>query len=577
MRIFIPAFFFLLAVLSPSKINAQFPDPNITRALELLNERAEVCLEFERPPHIDMQTLSDRISVDALKGNTVRAYANHQEFQKFLELGLSYRVLEPETMKESSLKSSASWAGYPLWSEYLSMMQSFADDYPEICRLVKIGESVDGRDLLFVKISDAVQQTEPEPVVLYTSTMHGNETVGFVLLLRFVDTLLRSYGNDPRLTSLVDSLEIWINPISNPDGAYRSGDAITSPVRYNANGKDLNRNFPDPKAGENPGGPYQPETLAMMAFMDTLRVCISANFHGGYEIVNYPWDTWYPGPPDNRPHPDKAWFEYISHEYADTAHYYSPAGYMDPQDPWADKGITNGAEWYPITGGRQDYVTYFLRGREVTIEISNPKTPDPSTLPLYWEYNYRSLLNYLEQAMFGVQGRVTDSITGEPLVAKVEIPEHDTDSSHICSDNRFGFYTRLLHEGTYDLRFSAPGYRTKTIPGVNVTNRKKTRLDVRLRPDTSGLNEASWPNIRVWPNPAVEFVNAKIVLQRSGQVHVSLISLTGEKVFFRQVEKCPSGESTLQLPMTDITPGAYILRVHTPDGIFTSKIFRVSE
>ena len=76
--------------------------------------------------------------------------------------------------------------------------------------------------------------------------MHGDETAGFILMLRLADYLLKNYNSDTRVKTLSDNLEIWINPLANPDGTYRDGNFIISPVRNNANGYDLNRNFPDP-------------------------------------------------------------------------------------------------------------------------------------------------------------------------------------------------------------------------------------------------------------------------------------------------------------------------------------------
>ncbi len=36
-----------------------------------------------------------------------------------------------------------------------------------------------------------------------------------------------------------------------------------------------------------------------------------------------------------------------------------------------DDGITNGAAWYVIDGGRQDYMNFFHQCREFTLEISD--------------------------------------------------------------------------------------------------------------------------------------------------------------------------------------------------------------
>ncbi len=60
----------------------------------------------------------------------------------------------------------------------------------------------------------------------------------------------------------------------------------------------------------------------MMALADAETFVLSANFHGGVEVVNYPWDTW------ERRHPDDDWFIDLSRDYADLAQADSPAGYM---------------------------------------------------------------------------------------------------------------------------------------------------------------------------------------------------------------------------------------------------------
>ncbi|MBA7590890.1 hypothetical protein ES708_33032 [subsurface metagenome] len=232
-----------------------------------------------------------------------------------------------------------------------------------------------------MKISDNVSEFENEPETFLTSTMHGNETGGYILMLRLIDYLLENYSSQTRVTSLIDSLQIWINPLANPDGTYAGGShTISGATRRNANSVDLNRNFPDPQDGPHPDGyEYQPETTSMMEFMTKHNFVISANFHSGAEVVNYPWDTW------TQRHADDSWFKFISREYADTVHQYS-SGYMT----FLDNGITNGADWYMINGGRQDYVTYFLQGREVTIELDNlPFITPVNDLDNLWNYNYR--------------------------------------------------------------------------------------------------------------------------------------------------------------------------------------------
>ncbi|MBE0640779.1 MAG: carboxypeptidase regulatory-like domain-containing protein, partial [Bacteroidales bacterium] len=305
-----------------------------------------------------------------------------------------------------------------------------------------------------------------------------DETVGYVLMLRLADYLLSNYASDPRIQRMVDSIDIWINPLANPDGTYRFGNqSVAGASRYNANWVDINRNFPDPEDGPHPDGfAWQPETQIFMNFASSHNFGISCNIHGGAEVCNYPWDTWYAW---QKLHPDDIWWQFVCNEYADTAQLYSPSGYLDD----FGTGVTHGATWYSIDGGRQDYMNYFHHCREFTLEISSTKLPSASLLPNYWNYNYRSLLNYMEQSLNGLHGLVTDSLTGQFIHAKVFITGHDADSSHVYSDSVCGDYYRYLPTGTYAITFSCPGYLTKTIPGISITQGQSRRLDVELKPE----------------------------------------------------------------------------------------------
>ena len=55
--------------------------------------------------------------------------------------------------------------------------------------------------------------------------------------------------------------------------------------------------------------------------------------------------------------------------------------------PAFEQGITNGAAWYPLTGGMQDYNYVWYGCMEVTLEISCCKFPPSHELRKYWEDN----------------------------------------------------------------------------------------------------------------------------------------------------------------------------------------------
>lgn len=445
-------------------------------------ELGEVCFSFDLENDDMMRKLTAIISIDNVVGKTVMAYANQEEFNQFLEFRIPYKIVphssdipvEITMLGKDNLKDITDWNFYPTYDAYISMMYQFAIDYPDLCNVFSIGNSVQGRQLVMAKISKNVNTREPEPQFLYTGTMHGDELAGYNFLLRMIDYLLTNYSVDPDVTYLLDNVEIWINPLSNPDGTYKGGNnTVNSSVRYNANNVDLNRNYPDPEDGPHPDGKaWQPETIAFMQLAEQNNFVMAGNTHGGEEVINYPWDTWANLTADNN------WWIFVCREYVDTVHIYSPANYMT----YLNNGITRGYSWYSISGGRQDYMNYFHNCREVTMELSKVKRLATSSLNTYWNYNYRSMINYIKQVTYGVAGTVTDLLSNEHVRAKITINGHDTDNSHVFSDSQNGFYQRLLDSGTYNITFSSPGYLPLTVEGVNVQRYQKTVLNVNLDP-----------------------------------------------------------------------------------------------
>lgn len=450
--------------------------------VKYFQDNPEVYFSFNVTERSEIDFLTTIISVDNVSGYKVFAYANENEFKEFLYLGYKFEVLThpgkiiiPEM--SDALESILDWNVYPTYDAYVNMMNQFAANYPAICQIVDAGNSVQGRKILFAKISSNVNVREAKPQFMYTSSMHGDEITGYVLMLRLIDSLLTSYGSDPRITNLIDNIEIWINPLANPDGTYRTGNhTVSGATRYNINNYDLNRNFPDPVGGVNSN--QQPETAVFRNLQEANNFSLVANFHGGVEVMNYPWDRWSNTGSGSRTHPDQSWYQFISRMYADTAQLYSPSGYMT----FMDNGITNGGAWYVITGGRQDYTNYYRWGREVTAEISNTKMPSALLLPNFWEYNKRSFLNYMQSVLYGVKGLVTDTV-GTPLRAKITIVGHDVDNSQVWSDQQTGFYLRMLSPGIYSFKFEAAEHYDTTISGISLASYfSVNQLNVQMKP-----------------------------------------------------------------------------------------------
>lgn len=440
--------------------------------------------KFEVKDREAIREITKIISIDNYKNGVVWAYATDSEFAEFLKLGYSYKELplyeaaSKTFSMATTVQEMSDWTKYPTYEVYEQMMNKYAQDYPAICQLLRIGTSKNGKTLYALKISDNVTVEEDEPNFLYTSTMHGDETTGYLLMLKYIDFLLSNYGKDKVITDYVNNIEIFINPLSNPDGTYAGGNnTVMGAVRNLSDGTDPNRDFPDPISGTK--NSYSPETQAMMSFASNYHFVLSANFHGGDEVVNYPWDTWH----ESHAHPDTAWYKKISLDYVKSIRKTSPS-YFSSVSP---SGVTVGSSWYFIEGGRQDYMNFYQNCREVTIELSSTKTIQPEQLEEYWQYNKDALLNYMAESLYGIRGIVCNS-AGKPLNATITVQGHDTDNSYVKTDPTNGNYHRLIQAGTYNLVFSSQGFDDITINNVSVSDKKTTIVDVVFGGTLSDVN-----------------------------------------------------------------------------------------
>ncbi len=313
------------------------------------------------------------------------------------------KILKRNGLKAAFQKINKSRVSYPSYGENVSKLKKLHKDHPEITKLFSIGKSVEGRDLWVMKISDNPNKDEFEPEFKYISSMHGDEIVGRELLILFMDDLLKMYKKkNKNVVDLVNNTEIFILPSMNPDGSE-------VPKRANANGVDLNRNFPDFTTADNINTPdgREPETQAIMKWQKKRHFSLSANFHGGAVVVNYPWDT------KAQRHPmDKFVVKFSK--------YYASFNQPMSENPEFPGGIVNGSDWYEVNGGMQDWSYHWHNDLQVTIELSNTKYPDYSTISKYYKDNRKSLFNFINVIHSGT-GFKLDSIKARGKVEIVQV------------------------------------------------------------------------------------------------------------------------------------------------------------
>jgi hypothetical protein len=346
-----------------------------------------------------------------------------------------FELLEGEL---SSAQDKAIFDSYPTPAEIEKVLKQFAAKYPKIMKLISLGKSIENRDLWMVKLSDNVNIDEIEPEVKYIANMHGNEIVGRELMVLLIKDLVEGYTNgNTRIRNLINNNEVYIMPTMNPDGSFAKR-------RGNAKWTDLNRDFPDFTTQDNQNSPNgrDPETKAIMRFQAQRNFALSANFHGGTKVVNYPWDT------TSADFPLDKLVKELSVEYAKEN--------QDMRNSQRFKqGVVNGYDWYEVDGGMQDWSYKWHGDLQVTIELSNTKWPDYRGMDGYYKENRESLIRYLERVSQGAGFNSQDS----GLKGQVEIIKMSATSQGSLGKFPFGngeFY-KVLEIGNYRFKVSAQG------------------------------------------------------------------------------------------------------------------------
>jgi carboxypeptidase T len=209
---------------------------------------------------------------------------------------------------------------YRSYDDMTEDLHRLAMDYSHIMSLASLGTTYEGRDLWFVKISDNVSQVEDEPGVLFMGAHHGNEKPSYEVCLFFIEYLLEHYTNTslPEVRDAVDSTQIYVIPMVNPDGVEAGTRKNRTPnhgsfgraTEITSIGVDLNRNYGyrwfryfllipfyrgatslfDKSEAYRGAQPFsENETQAIQQFMQTHEITLSISYHTYGGLILYPW------------------------------------------------------------------------------------------------------------------------------------------------------------------------------------------------------------------------------------------------------------------------------------------------
>jgi carboxypeptidase T len=234
------------------------------------------------------------------------------DVSKIEQSQIAYRVetsnFYPFNRKDICIQSGVN-GDYHTYQELERDLMALEENYPGLARLHAIGESLEGRNIYALKISDNVSLDENEAEVLFIGCHHAREWISVEVPYLLGKYLVENYGSNPRVRDLVDTSQIWIVPLLNPDGLeysiyfyryWRKNRRYNGPGSY---GVDINRNYDYMWGFDDEGSSpdtfsevyrgtaafSEPETQAIRDLFLQRKFQALISYHNYSQVILYPW------------------------------------------------------------------------------------------------------------------------------------------------------------------------------------------------------------------------------------------------------------------------------------------------
>jgi hypothetical protein len=461
-----------------------------------------------------MRALFRLHQLDVAPGETheeAYVFAYPEDLDLLQEKGYRYEIIYAnfEKFQADRLVSHLdSMSGYHTYDEMTNELDAIHAAHPTITTAkFSIGQSIQGRNLWCIKVSDNPEVDENEPEILINGLTHAREPMGMETCLYTLNYLTDNYGIASDATAAVNGCEVFFIPCMNPDGyeynrqTNPNGGGMWRKNRRNNGdgtyGVDLNRNYGWTWGLDNSGSsPYtsdetyrgtaafsEPETDAVRQFFNAHHIIASEAFHTWQDIIIKPWGTSYFDGDGLTQH--DAIFTMMLDSMAYWIH--------SVNGVWYGTG-TAWQQLYDVNGSNTDweYGDTLQKGRcfAVCTEIGNSSdyfwAPASRIDPLRRENHAANMFLIRIAASLPsdqsgrVVGTVRDATTHNGIQATVQVvggPQSTT-----CSSS--GQYTLFLPgDSTYTLRYSLYGYISQDhVVHVDIADTTYQDVDLVPRP-----------------------------------------------------------------------------------------------
>ena len=483
-------FLFALSLQASPRLVARIDDPASSTLQRFLSEGADIA-SYKPSSWLDLVLTEEQFSL------------LRSEFP-----GL--RVTQTEAQLKTNLQAAKDIPGYRSYTQMLDELLQLQAQYPSLMQVSSLGESWGSiyagqgipyyqtfdHELWAVKVSANVQLQEDEPAFYFLGEHHAREPLSTEACMGILIHLLENYGSEPVVTGILDTSEVWIVPLLNPDGHklvidqtdvwwrknIRDNNASQT-YGSNSDGVDLNRNYgyewgytsaSDDNGSETYHGPdpfSEPETQAFRDLLLSRRFLAGISYHTYGEYVLYPY-----GYVSGIYAPDTDELAALAFEVAACLPAVAGGGNYAPGPSW---GL------YPVSGSLDDWAYATNSTFAYTIEMAQQFIPSATLVAQIVPQQVAGAMQLLNRKNYKtLQGHVTDAVTGQPLAATIHIEGLDDGPIYrapVKSDSLTGSYYRFLPAGSFHARAFKDGYASQYIE-MNVSAVSVTVADFQLTP-----------------------------------------------------------------------------------------------
>lgn len=237
----------------------------------------------------------------------VLGQVNEDVFMRLENSRLRFELISPERGVSATNTFDPQ---YHTYAETLAELQAVASRSP-IASLHDIGDTWEktqgtaNRDLWAIHLTGKGVPAQ-KPGIVFLGNHHARELVTVEMPLLLVKLLTENYGKDPEITRLLDTRDIWIVPMVNPDGHILAEEGQNwrknTHIHGRYRGTDLNRNYgfqwggggastsPSSDTYRGESAFSEPETQAVRDFIKShSNLKIMMSYHSFSNLILWPW------------------------------------------------------------------------------------------------------------------------------------------------------------------------------------------------------------------------------------------------------------------------------------------------